>query len=190
MKGKVCYSCVALALLLCAVTPPTNGGYYSRTVIQKPRPLKKTTLHFYLHDILSGNDPGAVLVAHPNITLGQKSATPFGSVYAIDDPITEGPEPNSKVIGNAQGLYVSSAKDVLSLVMYVDFEFTAGEFNGSSISVFSRNPVTQAINRELAVVGGRKKLRMAKGFALLKTHSLEPKSGDAVIEYHVTVYHH
>ncbi|KAF8377706.1 hypothetical protein HHK36_031090 [Tetracentron sinense] len=46
-----------------------------------------------------GKKPSAVMVAHPNTTIGFKSATPFGSVYTIDDPLTQGPEPTSKMIG-------------------------------------------------------------------------------------------
>ncbi|KAL9244866.1 hypothetical protein vseg_018585 [Gypsophila vaccaria] len=158
-----------------------------------------TTLHFYLHDILSGRNPGAVLAARPNITGKQslrpditsrkQSATPFGSVYAVDDLMTEGPDANSTVIGNAQGLYVSSSKDVLSLVLYVDFGFTAGTLNGSSLSVFSRNPVSEG-DRELAVIGGRGVFKMATGSAKLKTYSWDTQTGDAVIEYDVEVYHY
>ena len=70
----------------------------------------------------------------------------------------------------------------------MDFGFTQGEFNGSSISVFSRNPITET-ERELAVVGGRGKFRMAKGFAHLKTYFVNFMSGDAIVEYNVTVIH-
>ncbi|KAL9339667.1 hypothetical protein Peur_068682 [Populus x canadensis] len=51
-----------------------------------------------------------------------------------------------------KGPYVSSSQHIPSLVAYFDFGFTAGEFNGSSISVFSRNPISNT-ERELAVVG-------------------------------------
>ncbi|MBL2225392.1 hypothetical protein ELJ01_30955, partial [Klebsiella pneumoniae] len=76
-----------------------------------PRKEKMTRLHFFLHDILSGKNPSAVKVAGSNRTEGDKSPTPFGSLYAIDDPLKEGPEPESKTIGNAQGLYLSSSQD-------------------------------------------------------------------------------
>ncbi|XP_058078139.1 dirigent protein 4 [Magnolia sinica] len=147
---------------------------------------KVTHLHFYLHDIISGKKPSAVMVAHANTT--EKGPTPFGSVFAIDDLITEGPEP-TKVIGNAQGLYVSSGQDILSLVLVVDFGFTSGKYNGSSFSVLSRNPITE-VERELAVVGGRGKFRLARGFAHLKTYYLNITNGDAIIEYDVTLLHY
>ncbi|KAM0946934.1 putative dirigent protein [Dioscorea sansibarensis] len=151
---------------------------------------KVTNLHFYLHDIISGSNPTAVLVAKPNNTnIGSGNPTPFGSVFAIDDPLTDGPELSSNVIGNAQGIYVSSGHDKLTLVLAVDFGFTSGEFNGSSISVFSRNPVLET-DRELAIVGGRGKFRLARGFAKLHTYSLNGANGDAIIEYNVTVLHY
>ncbi|XP_074277173.1 dirigent protein 4-like [Silene latifolia] len=189
MEVKTNYYYFAIVLAIFTITLPANAEYFSKTTPAKLPVLKKTSLHFYLHDILSGKNPGAVLAAHPNITLGPPSATPFGSVYAIDDLVTAGPEANSTVIGNAQGLYLSSSKDTLSLVLYVDFGFTSGKFNGSSISVFSRNPIMER-NREVAIVGGRGLFKMAKGYAKLKAYSFDMKSGDAVIEYHVVVYHY
>ncbi|MED6212288.1 hypothetical protein PIB30_081851, partial [Stylosanthes scabra] len=144
---------------------------------------KVTNLHFYLFDILSGKNPTAVEISRPNKTVGAKLATPFGHVYAIDDPLREGPLENSTVIGNARGLYLSSSQgEDLTLLMAVDFGFTTGEFNGSSISVLSRNPVTET-RRELALVGGRGKFQLARGFAKLRTHYLNTENGDAIIEY-------
>ncbi|KAL9244867.1 hypothetical protein vseg_018586 [Gypsophila vaccaria] len=189
MEAKTNYFYLTITLIILSITLSTNGQYFSTEHAKLPK-LKKTTLHFYLHDILSGSNPSALLVARPNITLGQPSATPFGSVYAIDDPLTVGPEANSTVIGNAQGMYLSSSKDTLSLVLYVDFGFTSGAFNGSSISVVSRNPVSEGSGRELSVVGGRGKFKLARGYANVNTYSLDTKTGDAVLEYHVFVYHH
>ncbi|KAL5990534.1 Dirigent protein 4 [Asimina triloba] len=147
---------------------------------------KITHLHFFLHDILSGKKPTAVLVAKPNTT--DQGPTPFGSLFVIDDILTEGPEPTN-VIGNAQGMYVSSGQDLPSLVLGVDFGFTSGEYKGSSFTVFSRNPITNQ-ERELAIVGGRDKFRMARGFAHLKTYYLNLTNGDAIIEYNVTLLHY
>ncbi|XP_057966597.1 dirigent protein 4-like [Malania oleifera] len=175
------------------IISPVQCEYYTRSAPRKPMTEKITHLHFFLHDILSGANPGAVEVARPaNTTRGGEEAnpTPFGHFYAINDPLTEGPEATSKVVGNAQGMYLSSGRDTLSLVMYVDFGFTTGWLNGSSISVFSRNPITEPNLRELAVVGGRGKLRMARGFAKVRTSYLNTTNGDAILEYFVTVFHY
>ncbi|XWS67762.1 hypothetical protein CRYUN_Cryun04dG0033200 [Craigia yunnanensis] len=158
-------------------------GYYSVCLTYVPVPERVTYLHFFLHDTLSGKNPSAVIVARPNITIAPNGAlAPFGSVLATNDPLTVGPDLTSEVVGNAQGLVVSTGQDVLSLILYLDFGFTQGEFNGSSFSVFSRNPITQT-ERVLAVVGGT-------GFAQLKTYFVNITSGDAIVEYNVTVIHH
>uniref|UniRef100_A0A0D9W0H2 Dirigent protein n=1 Tax=Leersia perrieri TaxID=77586 RepID=A0A0D9W0H2_9ORYZ len=152
---------------------------------------KTTNLHFYLHDTLSGNDPSAVPVAHGDkFTANPGNPVPFSSVVVTDDVLTEGPDRQSKVVGNAQGLYVSSGKREFSLVLGIDFELTDGPFNGSSFVVFSRNPVLQGNGRELSIVGGRGAFRMARGYALLKTHYLDTGNGDAIIEYNVTLLHY
>ena len=178
------------ALIICAAMAPAYGEYYTKSTRHVPRKEKVTRLRFFLHDILSGKNPSSVKVAGSNRTEGDKSPTPFGSVYAIDDPLKEGPEPDSKTIGNAQGLYLSSSQDYskFTIVMCVDFGFTEGKFKGSSFSVFSRNPVTEA-GREVAVVGGRGKFRMARGFAKVKTSYFNATTGDAILEYKVTLIH-
>ncbi|XVE93799.1 hypothetical protein REPUB_Repub01dG0226100 [Reevesia pubescens] len=155
-------SIITWILVLTFGMSPVYSQYYSKTVRDAPKAEKVTNLHFFFHDTLGGKNPSAVLVARANIT---------------------------EVIGNAQGLWVSSGKDIPTLVAFFDFGFTKGEFNGSSISVFSRNPIVET-ERELAVVGGRGKFRMAKGFAQLKTYFLNVTNGYAIVEYNVTVIHH
>ncbi|KAL2460035.1 Dirigent protein 15 [Abeliophyllum distichum] len=180
---------LAWIVVLSIAAASVHCEYYSTSTPYEPVRQKKTHLRFFLHDTLSGEKPTAVIVARANSTPKRNDPTPFGTTFAIDDPLTEGPELTSKVIGNAQGLYLSSSQDKnLTLVMYVDLGFTTGKFKGSSLSVFSRNPVTEA-NRELAVVGGRGKFRMARGFIKVKTSYLNTTNGDAVLEYKVTVVH-
>ncbi|CAN8314564.1 unnamed protein product [Cochlearia groenlandica] len=177
-----------LTLYLCITFAVSE--YYSKTLPLSPKQQVVTNLHFFFHDTLTGTDPSAVLIAKSNLT-GQhnSSPTPFGSLLVVDDPLTLGPDPKSKQIGNARGMYVSSGKHVPTLTMYVDFGFTSGKFNGSSFTVLSRNTITEK-ERELAVVGGRGKFRMAKGVAQLNTHSVNLINGDAVVEYNVTLYHY
>ena len=84
---------------------------------------------------------------------------------------------------------VSAGQDVLTLVVYMDFGFIQGVFNGISIVMFSRNPIALK-EREVAVVGGRGKFKMTKGFALLKTYRANFTTGDAIVECNVTVIHY
>ncbi|XVE93808.1 hypothetical protein REPUB_Repub01dG0227000 [Reevesia pubescens] len=181
----------ALAMIFCLAIAPVSSEYYSKTVTPAAKLEKVTYLHFFLHDILSGENPSAVMVARANLTNKDNSPTPFGSLFAIDDPLRVGPEPTSEIIGNAQGLYLSSSQDAskFTIVLYVDFAFTTGKFNGSSFSLFSRNPVTEA-DREVAIVGGRGQFRMARGFAKIKTSYFNATNGDAILEYSVTLYHY
>ncbi|URE20754.1 Dirigent-like protein [Musa troglodytarum] len=138
---------------------------------------KVTNLHFFFHDILSGDKPTSVQVAAPK------------NLSSLDDPLTEGPEADSKVLGSAQGYYIIAGQDSPMLVLAADYGFTTGPYNGSSFSVFSRNPVMDT-DRELAVVGGRGAFRMAQGIAKLHTHSIDATTGDAVVEYNVTLFHY
>ncbi|KAL8248400.1 hypothetical protein R6Q59_005268 [Mikania micrantha] len=179
-----------LLVILAATSPAANGKYYSDSrIIDVPTTIKETHLHFFLHDTISGANPSSVLVAKPNNTVVKEgNIGPFGAVYVFDDPLTEGPDPNSKVIGNARGLYasVSHGSDP-TLLFNGDLEFTSGKFNGSSISVVCRDPLV--LVKEVAVVGGRGKFRMAKGFVLIDAIFFNSTSGDAILEWHVTIFH-
>lgn len=179
-----------LALILYMIAAPVYCRYHSQSVPYVSLRKKVSKLHFFFHDRISGKNPTSVLIARPNITKEDKSpALPFGSLFAVYDPLTVGPEPTSEVIGHAEGLYVSSSQDVLTLVTYLDFGFTSGRFNGSSLSLFSRNPVAEK-EREVAVVGGRGKFRMARGFARLKTRFTNETASGTVVECRATVVHH
>ncbi|CAA7020676.1 unnamed protein product [Microthlaspi erraticum] len=182
-----------LALCLTVAVTASSKSYYGKTKPANLTDEKVTRVRFYLHDILSGQNPSAVRIAHANLTGRADSPVGFGSLFAIDDPLTVGPEKDSKEIGNGRGMYVSGSKDInkFTIVMYADLAFTEGKFNGSSISVFSRNPVAEeAGEREIAIVGGRGKFRMARGFVKIKTHQIDMKTGDAVLRYDATVYHY
>ncbi|CAL1388514.1 unnamed protein product [Linum trigynum] len=73
---------------------------------------KITNLLFYFHDTVSGNSPSAIRVAEIRDTW--KSLNLFESLMMADDPLTEGPNPNSKLVGWAQGLYGSASQHDIS----------------------------------------------------------------------------
>ncbi|KAK8699080.1 hypothetical protein V6N13_115177 [Hibiscus sabdariffa] len=82
-----------------------------------------------------------------------------------------------------------------SAVLYVDFAFTSGRFNGSSFSLFSRYAAveydgTAEPEREMAIVGGRGAFRMARGFAQTRGISTNATTGNAITEFNVTLYHY
>ncbi|KAI3762715.1 hypothetical protein L1987_53156 [Smallanthus sonchifolius] len=147
-----------------------------------------THIQFYMHDAPSGSNPSAVRVAgQPTNSTGSEMGAMFGfgSIYVMDNSLTATPDANSTLIGRAQGLYaMSSQENELSLLMTLTYNFVSGIYNGSSLSIVGQNPVMNEV-REMPVVGGTRVFRLARGFALAKTHSMDQVT--AVIEYNVTV---
>ncbi|KAF7033206.1 hypothetical protein CFC21_044326 [Triticum aestivum] len=146
---------------------------------------KETHLKVYWHDVVSGPDPTAVRVARGAATNTSKTA--FGLVTVIDDPLTEGPGLNSsRLMGRAQGTYIAAGKDQLAMLMNMNFVFTTGKYNGSSIAIMGHNAVFTKV-REMAVIGGTGVFRWARGYAQARTHTLDLKTGDATVEYNVFI---
>lgn len=86
----------------------------------------------------------------------------------IDDPLTLGPKPNSRIVGWTQGFYGFSSMEEPSLLTTMDLLFTNGKYNGSTLSVLGRNPVLSWY-RELFIVGESGVFRLARGVATLQT---------------------
>ncbi|KAF3442675.1 hypothetical protein FNV43_RR16592 [Rhamnella rubrinervis] len=142
-------------------------------------------LHFYFHDIVSGPNPTAIQVARAPTT--NMSSTGFGAVAMIDDPLTVGPESSSKLVGRAQGLYAAASQSEACLLMVMDFVFMEGKYNGSTLSVLGRNAVFS--DERDGHCWGSGVFRFARGYAQAKTHTFNIKTGDAIVEYNVYVYH-
>ncbi|KAI9123575.1 hypothetical protein K1719_004875 [Acacia pycnantha] len=170
--SKLAFQVTMLVLLMVALRATAAEPETKETV---------TNLHFYFHDIVSGNNPSAIRVVQPADSY--KLTTLFGAVVMVDDPLTETPDPNSKLVGRAQGLYTSACQRELGLLMSMSFSFT----DGSSISILGKNSALNPV-REMAVVGGTGKFRMARGYALAQTHWFNA-AGDAIVAYNVTVVH-
>jgi len=148
---------------------------------------KTSHLHFYFHDLLEGKNVTAVQVASAPTT--DSYFTQFGMVRVMDDWLTEGPEATSKMVGRAQGIYVSSSQEKFHLLMASTFVFESGKYNGSTLAMVGKNAVLEQV-REMPIVGGSGLFRLARGYALARTHSIDLKTGNAVVEYNVTVLHY
>ncbi|KAF5447970.1 hypothetical protein F2P56_033479 [Juglans regia] len=163
---------------------------FGRALDRKLLGLKKEKLshfRFYFHDIVSGQNPTAVqVVPAPS----NASATFFGLVRMFDNPLTLGPKLSSKTVGKAQGFYASAAQEEIAFLMVMNFAFTEGKYNGSTLSILGRNNGGSSRVREMPVIGGSRLFRFARGYAQATTHSLELKTGDAIIEYNVYVFHY
>ncbi|KAF3441981.1 hypothetical protein FNV43_RR15897 [Rhamnella rubrinervis] len=148
---------------------------------------KLSHLHFYFHDIVSGRNPTAIRVAESKTTNTSKSS--FGAVSIMDDPLTVGPEPTSKLVGRAQGIYAAASQSELGLLMVLNYVFLEGEYNGSTLSILGHNAVLSEV-REMPIVGGSGLFRFARGYAQAKTYIFDFKTLDAVVEYNVYVFHY
>ncbi|KAM7523185.1 hypothetical protein LguiA_013087 [Lonicera macranthoides] len=166
-------------LISLLITFPATGKSTSFIKSLNPKTLglkqeKLTHFRVYWHDILSGKNPTAVPITPPV----KNSTSAFGLINMIDDPLTEGPELGSKLVGRAQGFYGSAAQDELGLLMAMNFKFDVGKYNGSTITVMGRNKVFSAV-REMPVIGGSGLFRFARGYVQAKTHMVDMRSGDA-----------
>ncbi|KAJ0020215.1 hypothetical protein Pint_31349 [Pistacia integerrima] len=172
-----------------AITFVAGESYgYARTLDRKLYNLKKEKLsHFRLfwHDTYSGKNPSAVKV----VSSPTNSSTLFGAISMIDDPLTEGPELSSKLVGKAQGMYASAAQEEFGLMMVMNFVFMKGKYNGSTITILGRNKVFSDV-REMPVIGGSGLFRYARGYVHASTSKNDMTTGDAVVEYNIYVLHY
>lgn len=175
--------CMLVVTLAMEAMPGMAESWVQKLVTEKET---VTNLQFYFHDTLSGKNPSAVRVAQATGT--DKSPTLFGVVMMADDPLTETPDPTSKLLGRGQGLYGSACQDELGLIMSMSFGFTDGIYNGSAISLLGSNRALTPV-REMPIVGGTGVFRLARGYAIAKTYSLDLTTGDAIVGYNVTVVH-
>ncbi|KAL8115736.1 hypothetical protein AgCh_022293 [Apium graveolens] len=149
------------------------------------RKQKVTKLHFYFHDNPGDKPPTVVQVAQSNITFHSPGL--FGLVMIIDDPLTIGPKPTSELVGRAQGFYAFSDQQEIGLLMSLNFVFTNGKHNGSTLSIQGRNSVKHA-HREMPIVGGSGDFRLAQGTATAATYFFHGMN--AIVEYNVVVVHY
>ncbi|CAI9098704.1 OLC1v1035395C1 [Oldenlandia corymbosa var. corymbosa] len=183
---------VFLLLVLLSSAAFTHSQPFSRTLSKADIGLenkkeKLSHLHFYFHDIVSGPHPSAIRVAAAPTT--NSSRTGYGAVVMMDDPLTEGPDIGSKLVGRAQGIYAASSQEDFSYLMALNYVFVEGMYNGSTLSILGKNSVFDTV-REMPVVGGSGVFRLARGYALAKTIMFDLKTGDAIVEYNVYVFHY
>jgi len=73
--------------------------------------------------------------------------------------------------------------------MVLNFVFTEGKYNGSTLSLLGRNAVFFGI-REMSIIGGSRAFRFAREYAQAKTHTFDLKTGNVVVDYNVYVLHY
>ncbi|XP_052137172.1 dirigent protein 23-like [Oryza glaberrima] len=177
MAASSSFVLAAAALLLLAVTAAAEAAGQQ----------KETRMRVYWHDVVTG--PNSTVAKVADAPTSRASATVFGTVYVIDDPLTDGPSLTapSRLVGRAQGMYVSAGKETMSLLMAMSFVFAAdGPYNGSSVAIFGPNPARPV--REIPVVGGTGAFRFARGYLRATTYWYNA-AGDATVQYDIHIRH-
>ncbi|XP_002993354.2 dirigent protein 1 [Selaginella moellendorffii] len=119
---------------------------------------------FYMQDRqLIANSTGVVVAAQGgNLTLYG-----FGTLIVMDDPLTETPCNDSRLVGRGQGMYlVESRSDFHLLVSYSAFLETSS-YKGSL--VFHGSYKALQSPRELPVIAGTGDFRGVQGYAIVTT---------------------
>ncbi|PON31740.1 Disease resistance response protein [Trema orientale] len=152
---------------------------------------KLTHPHFYFHVRHRQRPKPYGCRSRPGTNFERFGGTEFrlrgGS---IDDPLTAGPELTSKKIRSAQGIFVSTSQSDIELSVVLNYVFTEGKYNGSSLSILGHKPILNT-DRELPIFGGSGLFRFARGYAQLRTYMFNPTiSNDATVEYNVYVWHY
>ncbi|KAH6770368.1 hypothetical protein C2S52_015171 [Perilla frutescens var. hirtella] len=146
---------------------------------------KVARIHVYVHDRRAGGSNATVFtVANASITA--TSPTGFGSVRVVDDLVTVGPDIKSAEVGRIQGMTTSADLKVNAVAINLNFVFTSGKYNGSTVSIAGRNEVLLP-QRELPVIGGTGLFRLARGYAITSSYSFDVATNYAVLEYKIYV---
>ncbi|KAA8524700.1 hypothetical protein F0562_011123 [Nyssa sinensis] len=149
--------------------------------------LKETNMVFYMHDIEGGTNITAIPVA--GIPNKRWWILQFGTIYAADELLTEQYDSNSTQVGRAHGIYVNSALDGSDLHFLLSLVFTNKAFNGSTLEIQGADRVFQKY-REVSVVSGTGKFRLARGYAILETVYIDLVASNAIIRWNLTAYHY
>jgi len=64
-----------------------------------------------------GEHPTAMKIVEPPNESIAGFGTGFGTIYMMDDPLTEGPSPSSKLVGRSRGIYAKASQHDLGLLM-------------------------------------------------------------------------
>jgi len=146
-----------------------------------------THLSFFMHDIVSGSDPTRVqVIKGPGSAVTAPAlGMSFGDTAVMDDALTETSSPGSAALGRMQGIYMLSSQSGAALMVCANVVLTSGDHNGSTIAVLGRDD-TAADVRELAVVGGTGKYRMANGYVLWKTTSMKGADATTQLDVYLT----
>ncbi|XP_073121892.1 dirigent protein 22-like [Henckelia pumila] len=168
----------AITAVFCHGPEPVEVWFQN---LKKPSVPKTAVIQFYVQDFLGGPRQSAWQIAQASIT--PNSSTNFGRLIMADSLLTVGTDLNSAPIGRGQGLIGYSDLNEGAVATSMNFVFTTGKYNGSTLSMFGRNPLTAVGDRELSIVGGTGVFRLARGIATVRTYLDFDATGYAVFNY-------
>ncbi|KAK8274349.1 hypothetical protein V6Z11_D10G068500 [Gossypium hirsutum] len=150
--------------------------------------LKQTIMSVYFHDHSSGSPDSTVraVVGFPGKLW---NLTQFGTLFVSDDPVTEGPDPESAPVGRGQGIFVTRSLDGVNTHVSLSIVFTNEACNGSTIQVQGNSDQMKAV-REYGVVSGTGKFRYASGYVTFENFSFNSSISYAVIRCNISIRHY
>lgn len=128
--------------------------------------VNQTNLVFFLQEFTSG--PNATVVPVIGITGKTWSFATFGTIFAIDDAITQTPDRSSARVGRAQGVLVASALDGSNVSVTISIVFNNVEYSGSTLELQGTIHQNERY-REVSVVSGTGRFRFVRGYAIFET---------------------
>ncbi|KAG6495222.1 dirigent protein 22-like [Zingiber officinale] len=150
------YPFLLLLLLLLFFLFPANGAAASADE-------SGDYIRFYIHEKNLGT-ANSTLVYSVDLHPGGSPAG-FGNIIVFNSVIREEADPASPAIGIEQGFGVSSSLAQDSGLTVLELLFTAGQYQGTSLSVFG---LVKASGEEVerGIVGGTGRFRYARGYVL------------------------
>ncbi|XP_020686910.1 dirigent protein 1 [Dendrobium catenatum] len=148
----------------------------------------ETRLLFYYHERTKSPNATAIKVVSSPVD----PTVPIfavGNIFVFDDPLTEGLDPASHVLGRVQGELVFASLDGYDGLYNFNIVFTdLDPWTGSTLTVIGRNPTQQTV-KELPVVGGTGRFRRTRGYIILtRLTSLARPDGIITFEVNLTLW--
>lgn len=142
-------------------------------------------LVFFLQEVTTGPDATVAPVA--GVRGKEWSFQTFGTIHAVDDPVTQGPNRNTAPVGRAQGLISTCSLDGSNVNVILSIVFTNSQYNGSTLQI--QGVTRQADNyREVSVVSGTGRFRSARGLAAFETIYFDPNTTYTTVRLSITLF--
>ncbi|KNA05177.1 hypothetical protein SOVF_192740 [Spinacia oleracea] len=110
------------------------------------------------------------------------TSNPFGSLFAFNDPLTETPDPSSKVIGYTEGSAVTSSFDGERTTCISRITLNLKGYKGELLNIGTAH-YTQV--SELPFVGGTGDFRFVQGYLTTSVISVKPPTTCYKLDFHL-----